>query len=266
MSFLFLNKKIYVHQKVSMITSPILSLMVLSILIALKPEKSNTSLHSILYLIECLALRSLRYVLVVLSKLFMDKMFVTHIKLMTFLGIFGIIFINFVENPNLNEYFEIYNGKKRFKNIFDKWGDFGSLNWLYFVGSIILWFAENYIVWFCIYEFSPNHYTVYASINSIIVIFIDIVEQNTFKNLFINILSFVALFIIFICGLIFNEIIIIRLCKMDKYTNVEINKRQKEDTKNSMVKYNENNKNEIPDNSFDSENEKDRFSSNSMKS
>ena len=278
MSFLFLNKKIYVHQKVSMITSPILSLMVLSILIALKPEKSNTSLHSILYLIECLALRSLRYVLVVLSKLFMDKMFVTHIKLMTFLGIFGIIFsliansfsffikINFIENPDLNEYFEIYNGKKRFKNIFDKWGDFGSFNWLYFVGSIILWFFENYIVWFCIYEFSPNHYTVYASINSIIVIFIDIVEQNTFKNLFINILSFVALFIIFICGLIFNEIIIIRVCKMDKYTNVEINKRQKEDTKISMVKFNENNNNENPDNSFDSENEKDRFSSNSLKS
>ena len=53
---------------------------------------------------------------------------------------------------------------------------------------------------------------------------------------------------------------------MDKYTNVEINKRQKEDTKISMVKFNENNNNENPDNSFDSENEKDRFSSNSLKS
>ena len=273
-SFLFLNNKIYLHQHVSMLISPMLSLIVLLILIILCPGKKNKSVSSILFLIECLALRSLRYILAVFGKLFMDKMFVTQIKLMAFFGIFGIIFslianylsffikMNFVENPDLNDYFEINDGNKRLKNIFDNWGDFGELNWLYFVGIIIFWFAENYFIWFCIYEFSPNHYTVYASISTIIVIFIDILKQNTFKKQFINIISFVALFGIFICGLIFNEIIIIRAFKMDKYTKVEINKRQKEDTKISMVKYIDNN-NDNPENSFDNESEKDRFSNNS---
>ena len=41
--------------------------------------------------------------------------------------------MNFVENPDLNDYFEINDGNKRLKNIFDNWGDFGELNWLYFV-------------------------------------------------------------------------------------------------------------------------------------
>jgi len=272
MSFIFLNYHIYRHQKLSMIISPILSLLLLLILVALNDgeKKNNKSPEAILFLIECLGLRSLRYILDVLAKLFMDKMFVSQIKLMTYLGIFGIIFSlianllsffvswNFVKNPDLNDYFIITNNKKRLKNIFDDWGDFGDLNWLLFIGNIILWFAENYIKWFCIYSFSPNHYSVYASINSIIIIFIEIVVKNfNSKKIEIKIFSLIALCGIFICGLIFNEIIIIRICDLDKYTNVEINNRQKNETNISMVKLNENN-NENPDNSFDSDNMSDK--------
>ena len=255
-----------------MIISPILSLSLLFILVALNDgeKKNNKSPEAILFLIECLGLRSLRYILDVLGKLFMDKMFVSQIKLMTYLGIFGIIFSlianllsffvnwNFVKNPDLNDYFIITTNKKRLKNIFDDWGDFGDYNWLLFIANIILWFAENYIKWFCIYSFSPNHYTVYASINSIIIIFIEIVVKHfNLKKIMIKIFSLIALCGIFICGLIFNEIIIIRICDLDKYTNVEINNRQKKETNISMVKYNENNS-EYPDNSFDSDNLSDK--------
>lgn len=274
MSFLFLNYHIYRHQKVSMIISPILSLSLLIILIILNVEEKqkNKSAQAILFLIECLGLRSLRYILDVLGKLFMEKMFVSQIKLMTYFGIWGIIFSlianslsffvnwSFIQNPDLNDYFIITNNKKRLKNIFDDWGDFGDLNWLLLFGNIILLFGENYIKWFCIYSFSPNHYTVYASINSIIIIFIEIVVKNfNLREIFIKIFSLVALCGIFICGLIFNEIIIIRICDLDKYTNVEINNRQKKETEISMVKPDDNNNNnEYPDNSFDSDNLSDK--------
>lgn len=279
MSYLFLNYKFYVHQKTSMIISPLLSLLLLAFLIALNSsDKKNNTLFSVLFLVQCLGLKSLRYVLYVFGKVFMDKMFVTHIKLMTFLGLFGILFslivngisffidLKFIEDPNLNDYFIIKNDFKRFKNIFDEWGDYEDYDLMILIAIIILWFAENYIIWFCIYTFSPNHFTTYSSINTIAALIMEIYHSIFNKNknkeliIFICILSILALFGVFVSGLIFNEILIIRVCNMDKYTNVEINRRQKEETQISMVKYNSTNKsnassnNEFPDNSFDSDN------------
>lgn len=274
MSYLFLNYNIYIHQKLSMLISPLLSLSLLIILILFKSEQKNKSMYSILFLIECLGLRSLRYILDVLGKLLMDKMFITHVKLMVYLGIFGIIFslivnslsylvnLNFIENPDFNDYFIIKkNSSKRFKNIFDNWGYFDKINRLLLIGNIIIWFGENYIKWFCIYTFSPNHYAVYASINPIIIIFIElVVKQFNLKYLFLYIFSLIALCGIFLCGLIFNEILILRFCNLDQFTKVEINKRQKKETQISMVRYNNsnNNNNENPDNSFDTDNMSDK--------
>ena len=270
MSYLFLNYNIYRHQILSMLVSPILSLTLLRILALHYPEKKNTSLHSILFLIQCLGLRSLRYILDVFGKLLMDKMFVTHVKLMAYFGFFGIIFslifnsfsylvnFKFIENPDLNDYFIVKGTNyKRLKNIFDNWGPVDMIFWFLLFGNIIVWFGENYIKWFCIYTFSPNHYTVYASINSIIVIFTELLINHfklSFKILFISIFSLFSLCGVFICGLIFNEIIILRFLDFDKYTNVEINKRQKDETQISMKKMDPNNPNECPDNSFESDN------------
>ena len=267
MSFLFLNYKFYLHQKATMIITPILSLFLLLFLIIEneETEQKNKSLTSILFLIECLGLRSLRYILYVFGKLFMEKMFVSHIKLMTFLGIFGVLFslivncfsyllkMNSLENPDYNDYFIIKDGYKRLENIFDIFGKMDKYNFLIFIGIIILWFAENYIVWFCIYTFSPNHYTIYASINSLSALL-----QELIKNFkwYLGIPSILALCGIFISGLIFNEIIIIRIFKMEINTNVEINRRQKEETQISMIKFSDSksdHNNEFPENSFDSD-------------
>lgn len=285
LSKLLLNYHIYQHQKVSMIISPLFSISLFVIIRILNPEQKGNTLYSILFLIEILGMRSLRYILDVLGKLLMDKLFVTHIKLMAFFGFFGIFFslimnsfsflinMNIIENPDLNDYFIIQNNKKRFKNIFDKWGNFGTENWLLLIGNILLFFGENYIKWFCIYTFSPNHYTVYASINSIIILFIELVVKNL-KHLLIAIFSIVGLCGVLICGLIFNEIIILRICNMDKYTSIEINKRQKEETNISMVKLNSNNSitnnnNDIRCSSFGSDetgHDKERNSNDSIKS
>jgi hypothetical protein len=250
-----------------MIITPILSLFLLLFLIIEneETEQKNKSLTSILFLIECLGLRSLRYILYVFGKLFMEKMFVSHIKLMTFLGIFGVLFslivncfsyllkMNSLENPDYNDYFIIKDGYKRLENIFDIFGKLDGPNFLILIGIIILWFAENYIVWFCIYTFSPNHYTIYASINSLSALL-----QELIKNFkwYLGIPSILALCGIFISGLIFNEIIIIRIFKMEINTNVEINRRQKEETQISMIKFSDSksdHNNEFPENSFDSD-------------
>ena len=49
-----------------------------------------------------------------------------------------------------------------------------------------------------------------------------------------QIISFFALIGIFICGLIFNELIIIRICGFDKYTALEVDRRQKEEIENNF--------------------------------
>ena len=251
MSSLFLHYDFYRHQIITMIISPILSISLLFIIKFLKIGKKNNTVFAILYLIELLGLRGLRYLLSVIAKVIMEKRFVSSFKLMTYLGIFGLFFsiicsfasyyidFNFIKNPSLNNYFIINdNGIKRLTNIFDNWGYFDLINITLFIVTILVWFIENNLIWFSIYEFSPNHYTVYASINTIVVLFIDVViDEFRLENLIIYIFCFIALFGIFICGLIFNEIIIIRFCSMDKYTTKEIMRRQKEemDRSNKMV-------------------------------
>ena len=178
LSFLLLNYKIYCHQTLAMIISPILSLSLLIILVINRNGFNNFNNildENNLYLVESLGLRSLRYVLAVLGKLFMEKMFVSYHKLMTFLGIFGIIFslianslsylIYLNYNHEIEDYFETQdNNKMRIISIFKKWGNFDTFNFFIFIGIIILWFIEKYVAWFCIYTFSPNHYTMHASV------------------------------------------------------------------------------------------------------
>ena len=242
-SFIILGYKFYRHQKLAMIISPILGL---SLFFVIKySENDNIDGKYILLIIVSLILRSARYIIIVFGKLIMEKLFVNQYKLMTYLGFFGILFtiissiISYFIYLNLNDeddYLVGENGCKRLKNIFDSWGEFSSITTIFFIATLFIWWAENNLIWFAIYEFSPNHYTVYSSITTIIILILDIYRNG--KSKIILFFSIFALCSIFICGLILNEIIIIRMCKMDKNTNVEINRRQKEETENSVIKFN----------------------------
>ena len=244
-SFIILGYKFYRHQKLAMIISPILGL---SLFFVIKySENDNIDGKYILLIIASLILRSARYIIIVFGKLIMDKLFVNQYKLMTYLGFFGILFtiissiISYFINLNLNDAYSDYlvkeeDGYKRLKNIFDNWGKFSSNTIIYFIATLFIWWAENNLIWFAIYEFSPNHYTVYSSITTIFILILYIYEKS--NNNIILFFSIFALCSIFICGLILNEIIIIRMCKMDKNTNVEINRRQREETENSIIKFN----------------------------
>ena len=232
MSYLVLGTKIYRHQQVSMIISPILSIAMFIVFI----KDLGFEFKLMLYLIICLGLRTLRFILMVFGKLYMEKYYVTQAKLLTFFGIFGLIFSlsanlisNFFKFQDYYLYNDYLNSDKRFTNIFDY---YKIMNKLYFYCSIILWFIENNLIWFCISNFSPNHYIIYRNINSILVILKDLIfdDQFNFKGIDLKvIISFISLVGNFFCGLMFNEIIIIKKWKLDKYTLIEINKRQKEE-------------------------------------
>ena len=144
MSYLLLNSKIYRHQKISMIISPLLSIFMFVVFI----EECGFKLNIILYLIICLILRSLRFILMVFGKLYMEKLYITQFKLLSYFGIFGIIFaliVNFIsyflEFPEFIDKKEFLN--QRLRNIFDCWG---IINKWYFFGSVFFWFVENYLI------------------------------------------------------------------------------------------------------------------------
>ena len=220
MSYLFLGTNIYKHQKLSMIISPILSVIMCCTFIKYYELK-------LIYLLICLLLRNFRFILMVIGKLFMEKYFISKVKILSFFGIIGVLLSIMT---NLLSYFLKFDnseGKKEFdkyriRTVFDILGEINKIQFLQFLSVIILWFFENFLIWLCISELSPNHYIIYRNISSLF---------NVFKE---NIISFIALIGILICGLIFNELIIIRICGFDKYTALEVDKRQKEEIENNF--------------------------------
>ena len=235
MSYLLFGKKIYKHQKLSMIMSSVLSIIMFSILF------QDFSLH-LIYLLICLLIINFRYILMIFGKLFMEKYYISKIKILSFFGIFGSmfsliinIFAHFLKFENLKEKIEIDNNK--ILSVFIVWS---KIDKIYFFGVMISWFFENYLCWFCISEFSPNHYIIYRNISSILIILKEFLHNiNIYKN-YVIIIFFIAIIGIFICGLIFNEIIILKFCKFDKYTAIELDRRQKEEIKNTLKKSFEN--------------------------
>ena len=223
MSFLLLNNKIYKHQKISMLISLILSILMFTVFI----KESGFHFDIIIYLIICLILRNLRFILMVFGKLYMEKLYVTQFKLLSFFGIVGLffsIFANFID-------FSKITGNDSMKNIFCYWN---VTNKKLFFFSIIFWFFENNLIWFCISFFSPNHYLIFRNISSILVILYDLASEKGIFD-YKTIISFFALIGIFICGLIFNEIIIIRIFKLEKDTAEELYKRQKEEYEKNNI-------------------------------
>ena len=123
MSYLLLNTKIYLHQKISMIISPLLSI----IMFVVFKEECELKLNIIIYLIIYLILRSLGFILMVLGKFYMEKLYVTQFKLLSCFGIFGIIFSLIVNFISYFLKFTEFIDKKEFlgqrlRNVFDYWG------------------------------------------------------------------------------------------------------------------------------------------------
>ena len=175
----------------------------------------------------------------VFGKLFAEKYYVTQTKLLSFFGICGLILSLITNIISYLIEFDIPENKKEFiggrlRNIFDYWEN---INKVLFILTIFLWFIENYLIWFCIYTFDPNHYIIFRNISSILVTLKTLFDDNIFDSILI-IVYFFSFGGIFICGLIFNELIIIRICNLEKYTAIELDKRHKEETE-KIINFND---------------------------
>ena len=99
---------------------------------------------------------------------------------------------------------------------FKSFGDFGS----YISILLIIFYMAKYIFkWLLIFYFSLNHY---AAIYTIPTLFKYIIKINESEFMIFYILGIV---IIALMTLIYNEIIILKFCGLDKETKIEISKR-----------------------------------------
>ena len=151
-------------------------------------------------------------------------------RLIFFNGIFALIFsvllqyiITFFNcNDSMKnlfvENFEFCNGKK-YKTIIENlksFKDFGG--YLTFILTIINFF-EIICIWLLIYNFSVNHF---AAIYTIPSFFVFIFQENDFNY---RIYYIIGCLIIILMALIYNEIIILNFCGLNRNTKNEITKR-----------------------------------------
>jgi len=128
---------------------------------------------------------------------------------------------NDVNDPN------IFCNNNEFKKFYDDFDKFKNLNTYIY---LFLTFFRQIINWYIIYIFSPNHY---AAISSIEVFFITLITlKEAFNGLIIYL--FASLLIVFFL-MVYNEMIILNFCGLEKNTKVEIYKRAEKENSNLIL-------------------------------
>ena len=92
---------------------------------------------------------------------------------------------------------------------------------------IIVHFLENWLIWLLIYNYSVNHFGAIWSISSLSFLGFDI-NKLEIKSYTVSILGCV---IIIFTAFVYNEIIILKFCGLDKNTVTEINRRSLRDSR-----------------------------------
>lgn len=241
-----LNLMFYRHQKFSMILSILLCLVAFSFLLNYIDNNDFNFSSFILGLSSYIIIRSFRYLLYVWGKKFMLEYYSSHFQLLFAFGIIGITFnliLNgisfFIKINEISDTNTIINRKLFYKNNDGKYRLFNVLDLfkininiikycLYFGITVILWFFENLFIWTTINLLSPCHYMIYANI-SMIAFSVPLKKLFTESKYGIAYYIIIAFIGIIFASLIFNEIIIIRLFGLDKYTVIEICKRERLD-------------------------------------
>ena len=131
--------------------------------------------------------------------------------------------IGFLEVANDKDYCNI---KNEFKNFYDDFDKFKNINTYFY---LFLTFLKEINNWYIIYFFSPNHF---AAISSIEFFLISIIAISNVKGLPFYIAS--SILIIFFI-MVYNEMIILRFCGLEKNTKVEISNRAEEENFNSIL-------------------------------
>ena len=240
--FYIKSNKIYKHQYFSIIMITILVL-VIAITSGFK-EKTKNYFVKLIFEIMPDVLYSLSYSL---GLLYLIKSDGNLYKILTINGFFGMVMLiilqiifafilcekndtfvenfNYCENGSFNTF--IYNLRS-----FENFGGFFSL------GFIVVNLIENITIYLLSYNFSINHYGALCSIPIFVDYIIEFKVSNDDDKIYAKIIYIVGGIIICIMTLVYNEIIILNFCGLEKGTKKEIEKRSLMDSsRNRSTKF-----------------------------
>ena len=254
LSLFILKESYYKHHYLS-IALILLLLILLTIIYLIQFENSKVSKDSEPTIYNAFWFYLVYYVLYGLFDILLKKYFLVYIYsiylVILIIGAFACVpmliydIIAFFINKNASGIIiGFVNNVNNAKNVF------------LFIVDLLLLFISNFGIFWTIYYFTPFHLIICEFITELINYYIGLIqfkpnetgEKNIFDLVFkkINIIIFsVVFFINLICSLIFNEIIILKFCKLEYYTQKYIKDRAKTDVNISLVEhYSDNSENE----------------------
>ena len=217
-SKLLLNEKIYKHHVISII---IISICLGILLICYKPYFNIYIADFIIALILTFLIQGLKALFSVLVKNHFNYYLTDPDLFMFYLGLFGILTLT----PFEIIYFfcsDENSEKGTISQIISNSGGFFK-NFLYFILQILSSVFLFGSVIFTIYHFTPCHLTTPIMILAMIYIIVGWENEEIGYKIFFIFLNVIMI----IFSLIYNEVIIIKLCSLEKYTSKYISIRQK---------------------------------------
>ena len=248
LSIIILHSPVYKHHYLCLAVN-IIFLIILVILDVMDIVKTKDNLYFLYAVLKIIIAILFSFEDVYAKVLFSLGSFSTYIYLLyrgifvnSFALLFSIIFI-FVKLPD-------EKGQKSivFTRIWKVYEN--KLNILLYIIFFIFMYLLNLNIFLIIDKFSPIHFAVASTIyNSISLIISCIYGQQELKEFFIKIAVY---FILIISALVYNEIIILNFCGLQKYTSFYLHKQASEDIRQTIITKN------IIDNDFINEGEENK--------
>ena len=228
LSYFILKYRFYRHHYITILLNLIALLSKYTLTIVQSNSQEYVPLHLLLYLFFALS----HSLLLVPGKYFMEKYGKTPYFLMLIIGVINCLIIISIACIKylIDSESDIFYGFNNYINSFT--------SFLLFMGDIISQFLYNLGAWITIYYFSPLHIIICENVIEIYYYLYDIKENLEIWNemgFYLNIWFMpTVLFFNLICSLIFNEIIILKCFKLDYYTRIRIEEREKNDFENFL--------------------------------
>ena len=220
---------IYSHQIFSSIII-VISAIIIIILFFINNELSgNIFINSIIIII----ITCLYSLYDVLDKKYYNIFMDTPYHLMFIIGLFSLILISLYEIITVIIFGIDWNYNGIFYQFLKNIEKYNGLYILIFIGDILsafLWLAGIELT---VYFFTPCHFIISESISQIISTFVNNTLDN-FNN-YEKIIIYILFIIIISATLIYTEVLIIKICSLDKNTKKYIGLRQKNETDNILL-------------------------------
>ena len=235
LSIFILHKQFYRHNYFSLIIT-LIFLIVLVVIEQINIFKDGERDLKILYIIMRLLINIFYCLEDIYGKVILSIESISIYKLLFYRGImvsiitfiFSIVFI-FVDIPDENGENSIVF--TRFWKVYEN-----KLNILYNIGIILINFIYNIHIFYIIDKFSPSHYAMATILDSFGSLLIAIFKRSIEIEEFI--IRFIFCLILIFAGLIYNEIIILNFCGLQKNTKFFLEKKSKFETTISEISVN----------------------------